>query len=196
MTLKHNQPTCAPYLKDGVTAAFSEPNSPAGITLDDQAQILRRARFQFNAVVIDVTAALDYASVLVCELPDTNLMIMSVEADMTIVKGGVTNGIVATKDLSVGIGTGAAAANPPAGSALSILNLSTLTPDTLSVEYEVHGVNTADGDPGALPSKFADTPTRQMYLNIGVVGGITVDDTVTVTGTLDVVYLDLGNAAS
>ena len=73
MTLKIKQPTLIPNLVDGLSVAVSE--SPVStITIADQAMTVRRARLQLTNTVISVTAALDYGSVKIVDLPFRNML--------------------------------------------------------------------------------------------------------------------------
>lgn len=158
----------------------------------DRIRAVRHAQIQLNAAEISVSAANDFGGVQFVNLPDSNLIIAGVETDIVLTKGDTINGIRATTDLSVSVGTATAAANPPAGAAANILSVATLTTDAIEVDYNRH---TNDETTPSL-AFIDDGPSVGLFLNIGAVGGITADDTVTVNGTIDLYYIDTGNVTS
>jgi hypothetical protein len=191
MTLKINQRTVAREIEDGITTEITEPGT--NITALDQAVVMRRCRLTLAGAVISVAAADDYGSVKICDLPDKNLHIHGVEVDCTVVKGGVTNGIVAATDLDMSVGTAAASATTLATTMLNIIEKVDIDTNALSVEFEAHSNDNATY---VAPLAIVDGASSALYMNAVAVGGITADDTLTVTGTIDIFYTDLGNLAS
>jgi hypothetical protein len=191
MTLKQRQPMLAPNLDDGVSAKINEPGT--GVTLKDDALVPRRARLTLSGFVVSVTAALDYGGTKLVDLPDSNIHLLGAEFNLTLVKGGVTNGLEAAVDLDVGVGTATASAQTLATTMIDILEKQDLDTDALSLTMAVHtqGQSTA-----TMPKQIADSATSALYLNVASPAGITADDTVTVSGTVDLFYIDLGNVTS
>lgn len=190
MTLKIKQPTLIPNLVDGLSVAVSE--SPVStITIADQAMTVRRARLRLTNTVISVAAAEDFGSVKLVDLPNRNMLIMGVEVDCSVVKGGVTNGIIATTDLDMSIGTAAASSTTLASTMINIIEKKDIDDNALTVTFAGHSNDNATS---VAPFKIADGASSALYMNAVPVGGITVvaGDTLTVTGTVDIYYMDLG----
>lgn len=188
MTLKIRQPALIPNLVDGLSVAVSE--SPAStITIADQAMTVRRARLQITGLSISVTAALDYGSAKIVDLPNRNMLIMGVEVDCTVVKGGVTNGIVAATQLDMAIGTAQASSTTLATTMINIVEKKDIDTVALSVAFTGHSNDNATS---IAPFKIADGASSALYMNAVAASLITANDTLTVTGTVDIYYMDLG----
>jgi len=197
MTLKTRQDTlhtgvvtADKLISSGVTAV-TEPGT--GVTLSDTSHAVRRAQLTLSGFVISVTAALDYGGTKLCDLPDRNIMIMGVEIDLEVVKGGLSTGLITTVDLDMGVGTATASATTLATTMIDIIEKQDLDTDSLTVQLEAH---TQAQSTASTPIKIVDAATTALYLNCGLPVGITVDDTLTVSGTVDIYYLDLGNLSS
>ena len=188
MTLKIRQPALIRNLEDGLSVAVSE--SPAStITIADQAMTVRRARLQITGLSISVTAALDYGSAKIVDLPNRNMLIMGVEVDCTVVKGGVTNGLVAATDLDMAIGTAQASNTTLSSTMVNIVEKKDIDTDALTVTFQGHSNDNATS---VAPFKVADNASSALYMNVSAPGLITANDTLTVTGTVDIYYMDLG----
>lgn len=188
MTLKIKQPTLIPNLQDGLTVAITEAGA-ATVRIQDQAVAVRRARVTLTSFVISVTQALDYGSAKIVDLPFRNMLIMGVEVDCSVVKGGATNGIVAATDLDMAIGTAAASSTTLASTMINIIEKKDIDDNALTVTFAAHSNDNATS---VAPFKIADGSTAALYMNAVAVAGITADDTLTVTGTVDIYYMDLG----
>lgn len=184
---KNRQPLLAPQLMDGLSLKVTEPGS--GAAIKDEAVVIRRARITLTNAVLTVTAALDYGSLKVCDLPNRNLMLLAVEADLTLVKEGNTNGIVAATDLDVGMGTAAASATTLASTMIDVLEKVDVDTDALSVTFQRHS---NDQSTATFPKRIADDANAALFLNAVPIAGITADSTLTVSGTIDVFYVDVG----
>lgn len=188
MTQKINQPVLARNLIDGLTQKISEPNNG---TVKDQAVTVRRARLNLDGLTINVAAANDYGGTKIMDLPDTNLVLLGVEVNCTVTKAGTTNGIVAATDLDMSIGTAVAAATPLATTAIDVIEKVDINDDALSVTFQAHS---NDQSTAAFPLVIGDGASNALYMNLAA--AITADDSVSVSGTVDIYYVDVGNAGS
>jgi hypothetical protein len=162
-----------------------------GVSVADVPMSVRKLTLTLDGVELAVTEALDYGSVELTNLPDKNLLILGCEASVSIVKGETENGIITTTDLDVSIGTAAASATTLATTMLNILPKQDLDADTATVTLAAHSLATTPVLTGVL-----DTATSKVYFNAVPIGGITADDTLTLTGTVTIFYIDLGNITS
>ena len=189
MTLKIKQQTLIPNLVDAVSTLITEAGA-ATVTIADQMVSVRRARVTLTSFSIAVTSANGYGGSKIVDLPNTNMLLLGVDVNTTIVKGGVTNGIVAAKDLDVGIGTATASSTTLASTMIDIIEKKDIDTDALSVTFDAHS---NDNSTSTFPRRIADGASSALYLNASVIGGITANDTLSVTGTIDIYYVDLGN---
>lgn len=192
MSAKINQLTVARILTDGITVPLARPGV-ASISLRDNLLTVRRARLVLTATPIAVTAALDYGSVKLLDLPDRNIMLLGMEVDLDVVKQGNTNGIVAATDLSMAVGTAAASSTTLSSTMVDVIEAVALTTDALTVAFERHS---NDQLTATFPRRLADGPTNALFLNLSATTLITADSSVAVTGTVDIFYADLGNLSS
>jgi hypothetical protein len=172
-----------------ILVTSSNPDKLAQVM--DQEVPLHRIRLKLDGLRLDVTEALDYGSVELCTLPDRNLIVIGCEANVSIVKAGTTNGIVAATDLDVAIGTAAASATTLATTMLNILPKVDIDTDALTVTLQSHSLAATPVLTGIL-----DAATNKLYFNLVPIGGITADDYVTLTGTIDLFVFDLFNVTS
>jgi hypothetical protein len=166
---------------------------PSGMGVDYQLLTPYKATLNLSGATLAVTEALDYGSLLVATWPDRNIHILGMEVDLVLVKGGVTNGLEAAVDLDMGMGSTAASAQTLATTMIDYLEKQDVDADALSVDLEVNvlGQSTA-----TFPKQLADAAANKLYLNCGVPAGITADDALTVTGQIDLYFIDLGNRTS
>lgn len=190
MTEKVRGALLAPQLKDGITVQALEAQG-TGVTGNDQLATVRRLRLTLSSFAITVAAASDFGGTKLCDLADRNIMLLGMEVDCVVTKQGNTNGIVAATDITMAIGTGVAAATPLAGTAIDVIEVASITADALAVDFEAHSNNQSTVP---FPKKIADDPNAALYMNIAA--AITADSSVSVSGTIDIFYLDLGNLSS
>lgn len=174
---------------DGISVKFGEANT--GVRISDNTALIRRARLTLTNFAITVAAASDFGGTKLLDLPDRNIMLLGMEVDCVVTKQGNTNGIVAATDISMAIGTGVAAATPLAGTAIDVIETASLTTDALAVDFEAHSNNQSTVP---FPKKIADSATAALYMNIAA--AITADSSVSVSGIIDIFYIDLGNLSS
>lgn len=189
MAFKTRQQGRASQLRDG--SPLITPFSTNGV--DYQLATPQRATLNLTGQVVSITAALDYGSVQLLAWPDRNIHIYGMEVDLELTKGNLSTGIVAATDLDVGIGSTAASAQTLATTMIDYmekqdLDASDLTP---ALQVNVMGQSTA-----TFPKQLPDSATNTMHLNIGLPTPVTVDDTVTAAGTIDLYFIDLGNRIS
>lgn len=189
MTLKENRVLLAPKLKDGVSLHLSAP--AAGVRLQDSAMVARHCRLTLDGLSIAVLAANDYGSAKLLDLPDRNLLLLSVEVDCVVTKAGTTNGIVAATDLDMAIGTAAASNATLSSTMVNVIEKVDIDTDALAVDLEIHS---SDQSTAAFPLKVVDGASSALYLNLAC--AITANDSVSVSGTIDIRYIDLGNLIS
>ncbi len=176
--LRDGSPLVVPFSTNGVDYQLVTPQKVT-LKLTDQ--------------VVSITAALDYGSVELLTWPDRNLHILGMEVDLELVKGNLSTGIVAATDLDVGVGSTAASAQTLATTMIDYLEKQDLDATDVSPALQVNvlGQSTA-----TFPKQLADSATNKLFLNIGLPTPVTVDDTVTATGTIDLYVIDLGNGIS
>lgn len=185
--LKMRQQMLAPELLDPISVRASEPG--AGVALDDKPVLIRRMRLTLTAATLSVLAANDYGSLKVCDLPDRNMLLLAVEADVVLTKQGNTNGIVAATDMDVGMGTAPASNVTLATTMIDILEKVDLDADAATASFQRHSNDQATA---VFPKRLADSATQALYLNVGLPNLITADSSLSCTGTIDVWYIDLG----
>lgn len=179
----------AQNITDGISVKFGEAGT--GVVIQDNTLIPRKARLTLTNFAIAVLAANDYGGTKLLDLPDRNLLILGIEVDCVVTKQGNTNGIVAATDITMAIGTAVASNATLSGTMIDIIEGTAITPDTLAVDFEKH---TNDQATAVFPKKIADADAAALYMNIAA--AITADSSVTVNGTIDIFYIDLGNVVS
>ena len=154
-------------------------------------QRVQKVTLTLTALVMNVTAALDYGGVAFADLGDTNLMLLGCESDVVVTKGNASTGIEAAVDLDMAIGTATASATTLAGAMEDVLDKIDLDADSLTVDFDGHSQAAT-----TMPLFLADGASNHLFINCGLPVGITVDDTLTMTGTVTLYYIDLGNVTS
>jgi hypothetical protein len=175
--------------RESLLVVSSNPDKIAQVM--DREAPLHRIRLELSGVRLDVVGANDYGSVELCTFPDRNLVVIASEANVSIVKAGTATGIVAATDLDVALGTAPASATTLATTMLNILPKVDLDTDSLTVTLQSHSLAATPVLTGVL-----DAPTNKLYFNLACATVITVDDYVTLTGTVDLWVFDLGNVTS
>lgn len=187
MSAKSTQVIQLPNLRDD--ARLFVPGS--GIKMDLKAPVVKDLLFTLSSQALAVLQANDYGSFKLCDLPDSNLLLLSCEVNMTIVKGGVTNGLVAATDLDMAIGTAAASNATLSGTMLNVMEKADVDTDALSVTWQAHS---SDQLTAVFPLKIADAPSQALYVNCAA--AITANDSLALSGTIRIRYIDLGNDGS
>lgn len=176
--------------EDTDAIASSPAAAATGVTATfNQAAPMRHIRVTLDAVAVAVAEADDFGSAELLTWPDKNILVAGCEVDLTLVKAGTTNGIVAATDLDVALGTSAASNATLASGMVNILPKQDVDTDSLSVALQAHSLAAS---PVLTP--ILDGATNKLYLNVAC--SITADDSLTATGTIDIFYWDLGNVTS
>jgi len=175
-----------------------QPTAPSGsttIALRFDAPVpLRKASFLVENLILTMTAANDYIGAKLCDLPDRNVLISNAEFVGT---AAFTGDFATNDDPSWGIGTAVASANPIATTAQDVLPIAALTNITAGAATALNasrvGASAADQTNVLVP----DSATSALYLNFSCTDTqLASDGTITVNGTFDVYYFDLGNRGS
>jgi len=192
MTFQTKQKGQIPNLRDG--SPLLTPGSGMGFDLSHVA--VQKATIKLTGQSLAIDEADDYGSLKLCDLPDRNIHLLAVEADLSLVKGGVANGLEAAVDVNVAIGSAAATAIDLTTTAAENdkIESTALTDNSLTVALAAHS-QAQTGD-GAMPQQLADGASSGLWLNASVTAGITASDALACSGTVDLYYIDLGNQTS
>jgi len=195
MTQKNNQPHLfmgGIQGSDLLAGGAAEANTAGLVTLkSDDVLTPRKMVLQLTDAVLTHTEALDYSSLKLCDMPDSNLLFLAAEVDLECVKGETTNGLEAATDITLALGSAAASNATLSSTMQDIIELDTLTATDASPAWQAHS---ADQSTIPMPYQIADAATNAVYLNLAA--ATTADDTLTVTGTVTLIYVDLGNVTS
>jgi hypothetical protein len=180
------------WVEAGAITSLPEYTASTDVAVSADAPVaVRKVTLALTDTVLPVTEALDYGSVELVTLPDKNLIVFGCEVDLSIVKGDAVNGIGAATDLDVSLGTAAASATTLATTMLNILPKQDVDTDAVTVTVQAHSLAATPVLTGVL-----DGASNKIYLNAVPIGGITADDTLTVSGTVDLYVIDVGNRTS
>lgn len=187
-------PTVADQFADIVRSLAASGNGSAGSNvIMDVPCTLRRARILLTNVVVTLTAANDYGSVKLCDLPDRNILIVQAELTGTVIAGG---DFATGDDPKIGVGTAAASANPIATTAQNVVPLANYTDIVAGAATAVaQSMLGSTGDAANL--LVADAAGNALYLNASNTDTqLAADGTLTFNGYFDMWYFDLGNVGS
>lgn len=190
MSFKKNQVGTIAGLRDGSPLAVPGANCAVDFTLLTPQKV--RVTMCPTAI-ITITAASDYGSLELLTWPDSNIHILGLESNLVLTKGNTATGIIATTDLDVGMGSSAASSATLAGVMINYMEKQDVDGDTLTPALQVNvlGQSTA-----TYPWQLADAASNGLFLNISTIAGVTVDDTITVSGYVDLFIINLGNEIS
>lgn len=153
----------------------------------------RRQRVLLENAVITLTAANDFGSLKLVDLPDRNILIKQAELVGSVIAGG---DFATGDDPKIGVGTAAASANPIATTAVNVIPLT----DYVNI---VAGAATAVAQSlqltlGTNAALFVpDAAGQAIYLNASNTDTqLAADGTLTFNGYFDFWYEDLGNVGS
>ena len=155
------------------------PNIAIGVTQSAQAALPRRALFRLENVALAVTAAQDFGSVKLADLPDGNLLVLGCVVDLTFVGAG---GVDTPANVDVGVGTAAASNATLASTMINVC------PKIDSTSGSV-----VKGASGTSQLAVLAASSTDLFLNVGV--AISSDGSLTISGTVELTYLDLGSQA-
>lgn len=171
----------------GTAVAGSSAESVVSI----EQQKVQKVTLTLTALVLNVAAANDYGSVAFADLPDSNLLFLGCEVDLVLTKGNESTGLEATVDLDMAVGTVAASNTTLASTMEDILDKLDVDEDSLTPQLQGHSSAAT-----TMPLLIQDGGTNKLFLNCGLPVGIAVDDTLTMTGTIVLYYIELGNLTS
>jgi len=159
----------------------------------NHARAIQHVRLTLTNVVLTITDSLAYGSVKLGYIPDVNAICLGGEANLTCVKDGA--GIVTGELPKLAIGS-AAASNATLSSTMSNIINGGATAGTalaagLSAPWQFHSQDNVTAIPFV---GLADSPTTGIYLNAAV--NPTGDGTLTISGTIDLYFVNLGNVNS
>jgi hypothetical protein len=153
----------------------------------DRIRYVRHARITITNLLVSILAVNDYGSAKILDLPDTNVLILGAEVNLSLDKDG--SGVQTATDVTMGVGTAAASASTLSGAMIDVLTQS-LTDDVDPALFQIHTHELATP---ALT--FADDDaSAALYLNAAAT--IAADGSLTATGTIDLYYIDTGNVNS
>lgn len=153
----------------------------------DRMRMVRHARLTLTDLVVSIDEADDYGGTKICDLPDSNLVILGAEVNLSLDKDGT--GIVAATDVTMGLGTAVASNATLSGTMIDVLTKA-LTTDEDPTTWADH-----TNEQGTPALTFVDDgATAALYLNAAAT--LTTSGTLTCTGTVDIFYLDTGNVTS
>lgn len=148
---------------------------------------LRRERHILESEVLTILEANDYGSIKLATLPSSNVLIVGAVVDIDGVGDGETGGVEDITAVDVAIGTVATTSTD-----FSNAGEDNIVP---KIDCAAEGVTEGATD-GTTVNLFVDATagTSSIYLNAAVVGGITADGSVTFSGWIDLLYIDIGVA--
>lgn len=159
----------------GVVASSNVPRS------------LQRLRLTLTNAVVPLTNALKYGSLSIMTWPNTNILLVNSRESLTVVKDGV--GTTAASTPAIAVGSVAASASTLVTTMIDTIDLVTLA-GTLSAVAQKNGPNLTQ-----TPNwrRIAAGASNQLFLNGSNAGsGSGADGTLTVSGTIDLDFFDLG----
>lgn len=185
MTQKFNQTTLAPGLTDGVTDPLV---ATTGVVATSTPHFVRKVRLQLTNKVVSMTAAQDFGSTKLADLPAGNMIVLGVVADLAVTVAGLTVNTAAALDVALGT------------TATASVDFSNAGEDNLMQKVDGVGgsatgtVKGAGLSDGALSNVGLAAGAKALYLNASsaVASGT---GTATFTGWVDVFYVDMGDHA-
>lgn len=183
-----------PLELSGPAPAFVFTPLKSGVEqVSNNARAIQHIRISLTGVVLAITDALAYGSVLLGYIPDRNVVFVGAEANLSCVKDGV--GILTGELPKLAFGTAAASNATLSSTMTNLLNggaaAGTALAAGLTALWQYHSNDNATAIPFV---GLNDSATTAIYLNGSV--NPTGDGTLTITGTADLFFIDLGNVNS
>lgn len=158
-------------------------NSVSGMTSEKLSRSSFVERVHLEAVSVAITAALDYASLKLFDLPNSNLTIVGAVIDIGTVAG--TGGVSDPNTIDFALGT----------VAITSTNFSNSGEQDIVPEGDVSSLKMKGSTTGTEDHLFiAEGASNAVYLNLQDTIGS--DGTIVLTGKIDVIYDDIGRAVS
>lgn len=158
------------------------PTAATGVTAAARTLPVRSMLFTVTALALTMSAANDYGSVKLCDLPNTNLIILGAAVDLTGTVSGFASDVGTAVDLAIGTVATASAAFSNAGEKDIVPKIDGTGAGTTST---IVGANTSTE-----ANKFiAAGASNALYINASdpVTSGT---GTLTLTGTVEIFYID------
>lgn len=182
MTLKYKQAVLIQNLVDRNSEPVGQP-SAASLTAATESLIGKKARITFNNTVITVDSGAGQGDLELVTMPDRNLFVMGISMRLTLTKGNTVDGIVAATPLTAQLGTTLGDDDLLPGQQDSTV--------ATTIVYDRHSNALTGGLGGGDPYPRRFDPQAEIHLAIVTDGSPTVNDTVTVNGTIDIFYFDI-----
>lgn len=192
-----------PDTGEPVSVMGSQPGAAAGLGMtvpvvpgltigSDAGRQVRHTRFAFTDTVITTFAEGQYASLAFADLPATNLQVLTVQIDLSVVKGNQPGGFLNAQNINTAIGTEGTMNSSLIGPEVNVVAAfnNAETTQTVSIQHPVAG------SPTDVLFLLNTGANRKLHLNFGTSGVMTVNDTLTLTGHIDLFYIDVGNLGS
>lgn len=149
--------------------------------------IAKRASFKITSGSIAVAEADGFGSFEFADLPTNPISLLAVKTALVLTKDGV--GYIAATDLDVAIGTAAATAadltTTPEES--DVVDVNTFAASALAPAVAIHSASNATPAAMVLP-----TGAKSLFLNLSGATETGEDAVVTVNGTIEITWMDLG----
>ena len=199
---KINEPIMAPnYLKtDGteVGGGGAEPTdsptgAPTGVTHEDSASAVQKLVITMTDMAINIPAATDRGGTVIANMGDRFVDILGINVNLTMTRDG-TN-IVASSNITAALGRAINSAFPMSADGRDLVQQIVLSDDTLV--SEAMNLGTPSSSQGTPISEYPIHCERNqdIYLNAGA-SNTGSDDDLLVNGTVEIIYIDLGDGAS
>lgn len=188
MTHKIKQRFLSPNLEiDGAKALDQlDFTAATGASIERKFGVLRVAEITLSSFVVSMTAANDFGGTKICDLPNTNLLVMGVMVDLAVTVAGLATNTAASLDVAIGTVTTAS------------VDFSNAGEDNLVAKIDGVGATatgTVEGHSGALTSVLVTAgASNALYLNASS-PVTTGTGTATFSGTIRVFYFDLSVAS-
>lgn len=172
------------YLENGVDRLVrqglsSTPNTASGITNTKKMRGFQMEEMTLTAVGVEIDEANDYASVKLCDLPTSNIIILGCLCDVTCTVDGTV--ITDPEDIDYAVGT----------VALTSTDFSNSGEQNILAEADVAALGVMQNVTTATELDVILTKTTNaLYLNIQAT--IATTATQTFNGTITLFYVDLG----
>lgn len=169
-------------------SAISSAAAGTGVVVDDRALAARKMKLILDAVEVAVADGDDFGSSALATLPDSNLLVLGVEAVLDFTKDGT--GYVAATDLDIAIGTAAASNTTLSAGMVNLLAKQDVDADSLTPSLAAHSLAASPTLLGIL-----DAADNQVFLNVSGPTETSQSATLTAEGSVTITYIDLGNEA-
>jgi hypothetical protein len=156
-----------------------------GVAITSQVSAaLQLMRLTLTNGIVTITNALNYGSLQILLWPNSNIQVVDARYNLSVVKDGT--GIITTDTPHVSVGSAAASATTLATTMIDTVEQVTLA-SGLTVTAQKNGPHTAG------IRYIAAGATNKLFLNAAVsANGGGVDGSLTVSGTVDVWFIDTG----